>query len=1204
MKKIFLPGMMAALAFAACTNEDLVSQQTAEAPEADFSNRPVVGMVDLNFGPQTRVSLQDGTFGIPEYTPGKDKIGARIIDVMEGSKCNGAYHAEHKYSVKEYAWSNYRYDLGADGKWTSGALMVEGNYMFYVPYNEKALYRTPLEIVFPTAQRVGKLTPVAENAKYNSNTDAVANFYADGGHTIAVGHTFVDASEDEENAGVYVTPRMTQLYAYPQITLVNDYAIKKQVPEVDANGKPTGNMVDETNEDGTIKWYPQSLKISEITLSSNEIFLNGKIKQSGLVDALRLDIEKVWDDKNKNGEEDAGEVCPAETFENWTETDPAKDQTTAWFLKNARTSDIIEWKETKIIENKKEKSLDGQVVITLDEPVVIPAGYKVSLNVVLPAEDYGKTDLSVNVCVLAVDEEGEEVKMMFKESSSFAYEGDNDVVDGIGYAVAKRYPMQEYNFPANNAKPAPKTTAGALATFRLSGTLVPYQPKTQETETEGIHNWGEFMTWLDEILDNSTPKVEGTHFQLASDHELQFTAELMAKVDEYLNDPKATLTFKSALEVVGGTAEKPLVISAAKYPSFGKLTIVSGVVELQGVIVAELVVKSGASVNLSGAATINKISEINGNVVLNGATLTAADANGITFKGTADLTNVTINGKAIFNEAATIKGGNYDDVEFKKGGSVNGAITTDDATATVSSGEVEAAAGWATVKLYGGNLKITNKDYAPTVIVGGKKNQDGLKADKNGKLTAAAEGLTLPKVTLNTSGSQLVVDENLTLTALEWKAGSVVNNAELTYNLTVPANNTYTHNADATVKGTLTNKGTINNNGKIVVVNDGEIVVGAGGFTKTEITNGTGRVNNTNQGYIKYDGSTQVIYVKTGAFSNDDAWKDLDGDAKINTLYINGKWTFDATTYESLEYNVEFRENSSLNLGKATLDFNNKNINVYANQKWTGLDADVSVITNAGNIILNQYTSGSGANAVTKAYTLETVDINMGNAYEKAITKAVAAGGTVQLTADLTLTGPLAVSAGNATVLDLNGKTIKNTVNLWDDDATEKVWSLISVDGGDLTIKGGDVIAKENDCYAVDVRNGGKVTIKDGKFVGNIHSVYCEEGEVVIEGGQFSIQQKATTMANAYAGTINCLDANYQAGTAKVTISGGEFLNFNPINNAAEGAETNFVAEGYKVLVSAVDANKSTLKDKETDSAWSEAVQTAHGDVTYKVVAE
>ena len=74
MKKIFLPGMMAALAFAACTNEELVSQQTAEAPEADFSNRPVVGMVDLNFGPQTRVSLQDGTFGIPEYTPGKDKI--------------------------------------------------------------------------------------------------------------------------------------------------------------------------------------------------------------------------------------------------------------------------------------------------------------------------------------------------------------------------------------------------------------------------------------------------------------------------------------------------------------------------------------------------------------------------------------------------------------------------------------------------------------------------------------------------------------------------------------------------------------------------------------------------------------------------------------------------------------------------------------------------------------------------------------------------------------------------------------------------------------------------------------------------------------------------------------------------------------------------------------------------------------------------
>ena len=42
--------------------------------------------------------------------------------------------------------------------------------------------------------------------------------------------------------------------------------------------------------------------------------------------------------------------------------------------------------------------------------------------------------------------------------------------------------------------------------------------------------------------------------------------------------------------------------------------------------------------------------------------------------------------------------------------------------------------------------------------------------------------------------------------------------------------------------------------------------------------------------------------------------------------------------------------------------------------------------------------------------------------------------------------------------------------------------------------------------------------------------------------------------------------AAYKAGTAKVIIKGGTFINFDPSNNTAEGAGTNFVADGYKVV--------------------------------------
>ena len=44
------------------------------------------------------------------------------------------------------------------------------------------------------------------------------------------------------------------------------------------------------------------------------------------------------------------------------------------------------------------------------------------------------------------------------------------------------------------------------------------------------------------------------------------------------------------------------------------------------------------------------------------------------------------------------------------------------------------------------------------------------------------------------------------------------------------------------------------------------------------------------------------------------------------------------------------------------------------------------------------------------------------------------------------------------------------------------------------------------------------------------------------------------------------MDSAYKNGTAKVIIQGGTFINFDPSNNSAEGAGTNFVADGYKVV--------------------------------------
>ena len=190
-------------------------------------------------------------------------------------------------------------------------------------------------------------------------------------------------------------------------------------------------------------------------------------------------------------------------------------------------------------------------------------------------------------------------------------------------------------------------------------------------------------------------------------------------------------------------------------------------------------------------------------------------------------------------------------------------------------------------------------------------------------------------------------------------------------------------------------------------------------------------------------------------------------------------------------------------------------------------------------------------------------DIDLVNIKNEASLRALfATGGEAKLAADLVLDRAIAVAAGKEVTLDLNGKTISNTEDLWDE--ANYSWSLLSVRGGSLTIKGaGTLQAKENDCFAVDVQDGGTVVIEDGTYVGNVHAVYVYEGTAEIKGGKYSIQQLSSN-TDPYGYVLNCYDKNRENGIAKIIVTGGEFVKFNPGDCAAEGAHTNFLADGYK----------------------------------------
>lgn len=182
----------------------------------------------------------------------------------------------------------------------------------------------------------------------------------------------------------------------------------------------------------------------------------------------------------------------------------------------------------------------------------------------------------------------------------------------------------------------------------------------------------------------------------------------------------------------------------------------------------------------------------------------------------------------------------------------------------------------------------------------------------------------------------------------------------------------------------------------------------------------------------------------------------------------------------------------------------------------------------------------------------------------------------VVLQADIDI--PTELQVTRKLTLDLNGKKLYSTSELW----TATTVSLIRItEDGELTIKGnGTMEAKQDDCYGIYVKKG-KLVIENGTFLGNVSVVQVEEGSAEILGGYFEDIQKYQKKGDTqYTYTLNLIDANYKDGSGSIIVKGGEFKNFNPANNQAEGENTNFVAEGCNsVLDEETNCYKVTKND-------------------------
>ena len=243
------------------------------------------------------------------------------------------------------------------------------------------------------------------------------------------------------------------------------------------------------------------------------------------------------------------------------------------------------------------------------------------------------------------------------------------------------------------------------------------------------------------------------------------------------------------------------------------------------------------------------------------------------------------------------------------------------------------------------------------------------------------------------------------------------------------------------------------------------------------------------------------------------------------------------------------------------LNIDAENATVTLNNKWNEVEASVSentlivngfghiskLVVNKGNVIVNVPRQSDIADVI--------------DAYE------LAQGSSIDY---------LKKEVTNANIADLcsiGEMTLMENVAR----ATSFVTLYLNRYSSSLEINGEGTLRCANNYGLWNNSAEGKIVINGGNVEAETHAVYAQTGVIEINGGSFKLTNADTADRDENGNLrflINCLDANYQSGKANIIVKGGKFYEFDPANNASEGAGTNYVAAGYQSTMSMEDGKK------------------------------
>lgn len=859
--KYLLAALAVPAVFTACTSDELENMNT----NTELAGRIALENVSfaVNQGSETRLAIGESSFNALSFEE-NDGMGACLIDVMSGSDSDPVKNYQLNQSQIQ---TNYRFNY-ANGIWTSQANLVEGNYMFYMPYNAEHQTRSAISINLPTTQTFSK----DADGTFTTLPDVVKKS-VETGAPLAVGYKFLKAGD----SNMQLDLKLQQLYAYPKFTLQN-------IESTDIN-------------------------VSYITLASETSKFLVKAPFKFAASASQTAYTEA-------GSSNSGEGSFVASFYNKEEMGGDGTVDGTWFLdKNTKAVEMVDLVEGS---GANAKVTAIELMVSEDAPMVIKSGATVSFRAAIPAGNYEDMVIEVHTT------DGKVAKMSLTEfdinprrqytvagyASETSLTADPSVdltttVIGLTADDSKLINSSIELLQAINAF-AP-TDENKILKLKINSSDVEINRSvTDILNNKTVSVAGSKIIFTSDVTINAAGELKGS-----SNLALKFQGNVTVKGTNNVLNSTNDLTFTDGKKITvaeGGVADIQGTFTGVAIENNGTLNVTTaltsgdvtnkGTLNLGATLTAKVANKANIVVAKSATGQIEGNVNNEGKLTVNGTYNLSATgvfgaeyvftnkengsitiAKGATFSGTAQYNTFINEAKGVVENAGTFNVAETTDQGCENKGTINttGAVTIDKNTGVININSVLASVTVNTAAGTWGN--IYQNDTMDGTVTDNSSEQYIWKTISGGSLEAIPSGsnynsIVFDGVTLAIDASSSAVTS--TLKAISFKNGSLTVTGEGSYALKFTATKKVTFDGNVNVLGKSSAIIQFADN-TVMTINKGAVVNFIGENSNTDLT-------------IKSPSSDKLTIINNGSVTSRATFTNINSTSSSKGTWAGAAW--------------------------------------------------------------------------------------------------------------------------------------------------------------------------------------------------------------------------------------------------------------------------------------------------------------------------